>query len=128
MARSLTVNGLWVLTAERSFTLIPAVLSAFWAAGVGASGINPFLTLEAPYEITLMVTFLSAENSSAFSRVVTTIPAFPSAGWVWAPNVRIQSGLVFNLLRPSAVQGVMPSSASTRTVLVLEIFMSTGII
>ena len=75
-----------------------------------------------------MLTFLSAEKAFAFSSVVTTIPALPSAGWVWAPKVTTQPSLVFSRAIPSSVQGVIPSSSSTVMVFFLDIFTSAGII
>ena len=73
-----------------------------------------------------MVVALSTESSSAFSFVVTIIPAFPSAAWVWEPAFMIESGIVFSSAKLSAVQGKIPSSSSTMTDIFLESLTSTA--
>ena len=58
-----------------------------------------------------MTIFESSDTSRAMSRVVTIMPALPSAGWVCAPKVTVPPGLTgLSLARPSALVGKMPSS------------------
>jgi hypothetical protein len=82
--RSLTANGLWVVTASRSPKPSPAASRAALAAGTGALGISALPTLAVPVP-RMRATPSPPASSRARAPVVTTMPALPSAGWVWVP-------------------------------------------
>ncbi len=69
----------------------------------------------------------SRAHSRARSRVVTTIPALPSAGWVWVPKVIVPPAMTGRSpSSPARVVGWIPSSASTTPVTFRPRRSSTG--
>ena len=60
---------------------------------------------------TRTVTPESRESAAARSRLATSMPQLPSAGWVWLPKVTVPSGSTgLSFSRPCGVVGKMPSS------------------
>ena len=111
--RSLTANGLCVVTTLSSPAPMPASCSARCAAVVAALGMRAFSARAKPAE-TRRATPSPPASARACARPVTMAPAVPSAGCVCVPKVTTLPSLTgFRPRRLSSVVACTPSSSST---------------